>query len=69
MLAFQKILFPIDLSDSCTAAAPLVEAMAKKFQAQVTLLHILEMPPDVRHGLVRLHGPDRYRCDSRRPHQ
>ena len=45
MLAFQKILFPIDLSDSCTAAAPLVEAMAKKFQAQVTLLHILEMPP------------------------
>jgi len=45
MLAFQKILFPIDLSDSCTAAAPLVEAMARKFQAQVTLLHILEMPP------------------------
>lgn len=45
MLAFQKILFPIDLSDSCTAAAPLVEAMAKKFQAQVTLLHVLEMPP------------------------
>jgi len=45
MLAFQKILFPIDLSDSCTAAAPLVETMARKFQAQLTLLHVLEMPP------------------------
>ena len=45
MQSFQKILFPIDLSDACTAAAPLVEAMAKKFQAQLTLLHVLEMPP------------------------
>jgi hypothetical protein len=33
------------MSDSCTAAAPFVEAMARKFQAEVTLLHILEMPP------------------------
>jgi nucleotide-binding universal stress UspA family protein len=45
MQSFQKILFPIDLSDSCNAAAPLVETMAKKFQAQLTLLHVLEMPP------------------------
>jgi nucleotide-binding universal stress UspA family protein len=44
MHTFQKILFPIDMSDSCTAAAPFVETMAKKFQAEVTLLHILEMP-------------------------
>lgn len=45
MPAFQKILFPIDMSDSCTAAAPFVETMAAKFQAEVTLLHVLEMPP------------------------
>ena len=45
MQAFQKMLFPIDLSDSCNTAAPFVETMAKKFQAQVTLLHVLEMPP------------------------
>ena len=45
MQAFQKILFPIDMSDSCTAAAPFVEALAKKFQAELTLLHVLEMPP------------------------
>lgn len=45
MQALQKILFPIDMSDSCTAAAPFVETMAKKFQAELTLLHVLEMPP------------------------
>jgi nucleotide-binding universal stress UspA family protein len=45
MQTFQKILFPSDMSDSCTAAAPFVETMAKKFQAEVTLLHVLELPP------------------------
>ena len=45
MRAFQKILFPIDMSDSCTAAAPFVEALVKKFNAELTLLHVLEMPP------------------------
>ncbi len=44
MRAFQKILFPIDMSDSCTATAPFVEAMARKYNAEVTLLHVLEMP-------------------------
>jgi nucleotide-binding universal stress UspA family protein len=44
MRAFQKILFPIDMSDSCTATAPFVEAMAKKYKAEVTMLHVLEMP-------------------------
>jgi nucleotide-binding universal stress UspA family protein len=44
MRAFQKILFPIDMSDSCTATAPFVDAMARKYSAEVTLLHVLEMP-------------------------
>jgi len=44
MRAFQKILFPVDMSESCTATAPFVEAMAKKYNAEVTLLHVLEMP-------------------------
>ena len=44
MRAFQKILFPIDMSDSCTATAPFVEAMAKRYNANLTLLHVLEMP-------------------------
>jgi len=44
MQAFQKILFPVDMSDSCTAAAPFVEALVKRFNAELTLLHVLEMP-------------------------
>jgi nucleotide-binding universal stress UspA family protein len=44
MRAFQKILFPADMSDSCTATAPFVETMAKKYNAELTLLHVLEMP-------------------------
>jgi nucleotide-binding universal stress UspA family protein len=44
MRAFQKILFPVDMSDSSTATAPFVEAMARKYKAEVTLLHVLEMP-------------------------
>jgi len=45
MQTFEKILFPVDMSDSCTAAVPYVESLARKFQAEVTLLHVLEMPP------------------------
>jgi nucleotide-binding universal stress UspA family protein len=44
MRAFQKILFPVDMSDSCTATAPFVEVMAKRYNAELTLLHVLEMP-------------------------
>jgi len=47
MRAFQKILFPVDMSDSCTATAPFVEAMADKYNANVTMLHVLEMPSGV----------------------
>jgi len=52
MRAFQKILFPVDMSDGCTCTARFVEAMARKYHAAVTMLHVLEMPS----GLV----PDWY---------
>jgi nucleotide-binding universal stress UspA family protein len=45
MHTFQKILFPVDMSDSCQAAGPWVENMARTFQPSVTMLHVLEMPP------------------------
>jgi len=44
MRAFQKILFPVDMSDSCTATASFVEAMVRKYDAEVTMLHVLETP-------------------------
>ena len=45
MQTFEKILFPVDMSDNCTATAPFVEALAKKFNAELILLHVLEIPP------------------------
>lgn len=45
MQTFEKILFPVDMSESCTATVPYVEALAQKFNAEVTLLHALEIPP------------------------
>ena len=45
MQTFEKILFPVDMSDNCTATAPFVAALAKKFNAELTLLHVLEIPP------------------------
>ncbi len=45
MERFDHILFPVDFSDRCFAAGPAVAAMARRFRAQVTLLHVLNMPP------------------------
>ena len=45
MQTFEKILFPVDMSDNCTATVPYVEALAKKFNSELTLLHVLEIPP------------------------
>jgi len=43
MPAIQKILFPVDFSDSCLAAARHVEAIAGHFEAEILLLHIVGM--------------------------
>ncbi len=45
MHPFQNILFPVDLSEGCAAAAPFIESLARKFDAHITLLHVLELPP------------------------
>lgn len=36
-----KILFPVDFSDSCLAAARYVEGLAGRFEAKIRLLHIV----------------------------
>jgi nucleotide-binding universal stress UspA family protein len=45
MITFSNILFPVDLSPQSRAAVPFVRAMAKRFHAPVTALHVLEIPP------------------------
>lgn len=43
MPIIKKILFPVDFSDSCFGAARYVEFYAGEFEAQIMLLHAVEM--------------------------
>src|SRR5579864_4521762 len=45
MISFQRILFPVDFSPQSSVAAPFVKTMALRFQSDVTLLHVVEVPP------------------------
>jgi nucleotide-binding universal stress UspA family protein len=38
----EKILFPVDFSERCTAAARMAEIFTGHFQAELTLLHVVE---------------------------
>ena len=42
---FRKILFPVDFSDRAAAVAPAVYTLAQKHNADLTILHALELPP------------------------
>jgi nucleotide-binding universal stress UspA family protein len=42
MQPIKHILFPIDFSERCAATTPYVAAMARKFGAKITLLHVLQ---------------------------
>jgi nucleotide-binding universal stress UspA family protein len=44
MPQFKHILFPVDFSERCNLAQPFVSSMARRFQAKVTLLHVIDIP-------------------------
>jgi nucleotide-binding universal stress UspA family protein len=44
MLEIRRILFPVDFSQRCSAAASHVAAMTRQFHAKVTLLHVIRTP-------------------------
>ena len=44
MPRFQHILFPVDFSKRCQAAKPFVASMIQRFDARLTLLHVINMP-------------------------
>ena len=44
MLEVRRILFPVDFSERCSAAASHVAAVARKFDAKITLLHVIRTP-------------------------
>ena len=44
-IPFKHILFPVDFSPQSLAIAPFVKAMARCFDAEVVVLHVIERPP------------------------
>jgi nucleotide-binding universal stress UspA family protein len=47
MIEFRRILFPVDFSVRCSAAVPSVQAMVKRFGSELTVLHVLDLPPSL----------------------
>jgi nucleotide-binding universal stress UspA family protein len=44
-MSFRHILFPVDFSPRCYGAVPFVRALATRYKAAVTLVHVVEPPP------------------------
>jgi nucleotide-binding universal stress UspA family protein len=66
MIEFQRILFPVDFSARCAAAVPAVQALAKRFGSEVTVLHVVDLPaggiaPPEAAAWATLIGADRLR--------
>jgi nucleotide-binding universal stress UspA family protein len=45
MIKFQRILFPVDFSARSSATVPSVQAMVKRFGSELTVLHVVDLPP------------------------
>jgi len=44
MTTFRRILFPVDFSERCAAVVPSVRRMVSRFNAELTVLHVVELP-------------------------
>lgn len=45
MITFQRVLFPVDFSARSVSAVPSVQAMVKRFGSELTVLHVVDLPP------------------------
>jgi nucleotide-binding universal stress UspA family protein len=45
MITFRRILFPTDFSARSAAAVPSVRAMVRRFGSELTVLHVVDLPP------------------------
>jgi len=57
MVPFRKILFPVDYSAPCEAVIPYVKDMARRFSANVTLVHAYG-PEPLAHSALPITDPD-----------
>ncbi len=53
MLPIRRIVFPVDFSARCAGAAHFVEALARHFDSEIALLHVVE-PADYLYGTPEL---------------
>ena len=51
MPAFRHILFPVDFSERSKAVRPYVTSFARQFQARLTLINVVQLPPGIYGGL------------------
>jgi nucleotide-binding universal stress UspA family protein len=63
MLPFKRILFPVDFSQQSIGAAHYVEALTGRFDAQLTLLHVIE-PPNYNDTLMDRSAQRKHRMDG-----
>jgi nucleotide-binding universal stress UspA family protein len=63
MLPFKKILFPVDFSQQSIGAARYVEALTGRFDAELTLLHVIE-PPTYNDTLMDRGAQRKHRMDA-----
>jgi len=63
LLPFKKILFPVDFSQQSIGAAHYVEAFTGRFDAQLTVLHVIE-PPSYNDTLMDRAAQRRERLDT-----
>src|SRR5437773_314665 len=47
MAIFRSILFPVDFSERCRFSAPFVRMMAEQCRADLTVMHVIELPVSV----------------------
>jgi nucleotide-binding universal stress UspA family protein len=45
MIEFQRILFPVDFSARSAATVTSVQAFVKRFDSELTVLHVVDLPP------------------------
>jgi len=59
MYKLHNILFPVEFSPRCEAAAGFVLSMAQRYHARVVLFHALHVPPPLYAGMNRIY-PENY---------
>jgi nucleotide-binding universal stress UspA family protein len=45
MITFRRILFPVDFSARSRAVVPAVQALVQRFGSELTVLHVVDLPP------------------------